>query len=477
MAQPARPDPAARNCCDGFTQSRAIRNMLRTGRPPVAREWDARMPIPAGVGIDRRRFLAGAAGGLISVYGAGRLGLTDRLLGDGIAKAAALQSSSSPILVSIFLQGGVDALSLLGPAGDPLYEKLRPTLAISPTDGIPFREDPSLLWNPAASSFAALHNAGKMTVFPSIGYTDPDMSHFTSRHYWEVGVTDASLITGWLGRYLDVAGSADNPFQGLSMDGAMNPTLATATAPTAAIDQPNDFNIYMDGLWGDSFETSLDLLTELGDRQRRSSDPAIAQAAQAASEVGIVRRTLLPFQSGKGGQFYGSSVTYPTDSQGDLPQRLAGLAAMISAGVPLRCVALTSDVEFDTHSGQAATFIPGIQMIADAVLAFQSDLEARGLDQRVLIHVWSEFGRRALENGSAGTDHGAAGTSLLIGSRVQGGMIGEFAPLTNLDVNGNQKENIDFRGVYCSLLEQWFGQDAGAVIPKAHAFPRYRLLS
>ena len=95
----------------------------------------------------------------------------------------------------------------------------------------------------------------------------------------------------------------------------------------------------------------------------------------------------------------------------------------------------------------------------------------------MLVHVWSEFGRRAEENGSAGTDHGAAGTSLLIGSRVQGGMIGEFAPLSNLDVNGNQKENADFRGLYCSLIEQWFGHDAAAVIPQAAHLPRYSLLA
>jgi len=90
------------------------------GKPPVAREWDPRMPIPAGAGIDRRRFLAGAVGGLVTVYGAGRLGLTDRMLGDGIAKAATLQPPGSPILVSLFMQGGVDGLSLLAPAGDPL---------------------------------------------------------------------------------------------------------------------------------------------------------------------------------------------------------------------------------------------------------------------------------------------------------------------------------------------------------------------
>jgi uncharacterized protein (DUF1501 family) len=465
------------HCCDGFTRAQAVRRVLQSGERAVPREWDPRMPLPAGAGIDRRRFLAGAAGGLISVYGAERLGLTDRMLGDGIARAASTRAPDSPILVSIFVQGGLDGLSLLAPAGDPLYRKLRPTLAVAPQNGMTLREDPRLYWHPSAASLATLHNAGKVMVFPSIGYTDPDMSHFTSRHYWEVGATDASLLTGWMGRYLDVAGSRDNPFQGLSMDGAMNPTLATQTAPTAAIDQPDNFNLYMNGLWGDSFNRSLATLTELGDIQRRSEDPAIAQVAQAASEVGAVRQALLPFVDAKGGPNYHSPVTYPTATQTDFPQRLAGLAAMIAHGLPLRCVAISTDTQFDTHEAQAATFTPGVKLIADALLAFQTDLEARGIDRRVLVHVWSEFGRRALENGSLGTDHGAAGVSLLIGSRVAGGMAGEFAPLNRLDVNGNQRETVDFRGVYCSLLEQWLDHDAAAVIPEAHRFRRYTLLS
>ena len=176
----------------------------------------------------------------MSVYGAGRLGLGGRALSEGIAQAATAQSPSSPILVSVFLAGGADALSVLAPTEDPTYRKLRPTLAISPDQGIPFAEDPRLSWGPAAAAFAQLHSAGKLTVFPGIGYADPDMSHFTSRHYWEVGAADTRLVTGWLGRYLDQVGTAANPLQGLSMDGEMNPTLATAVNPVAAIDRPDD---------------------------------------------------------------------------------------------------------------------------------------------------------------------------------------------------------------------------------------------
>ncbi|HEX3833303.1 MAG TPA: DUF1501 domain-containing protein [Solirubrobacteraceae bacterium] len=459
-------------CCDGLSRSQML---ARVGSP---REWDPRMPVPAGAGIDRRRFLLGAAGGLVSVYGAGRLGLGGQAMSEGIAQAAETQGAGSPILVSIFLAGGIDALSVLAPTEDPTYRKLRPTLAVAPGSGTPFSEDPRLSWSAAAGGFAGLHEAGKLTVLPGIGYADPDMSHFTSRHYWEVGETSTTTTTGWMGRYLDQVGSSANPLQGLSMDAAMNPTLATAVNPVAAIDRPENFSLWMQGVWGDVFSLALDSTSQLGDAQRHSRDPAIAQVAAAAAESGIVRRALTPFVGKDGKASYTSPVAYPTaGAQSDFPQRLAGLAAMIAHGLPLRCVALSPETQFDTHASQASTLTAGVTMAGEAIAAFQADLEARGIADRVLVHVWSEFGRRALENGSHGTDHGAAGLSMLIGSRVTGTMIGQQPSLQRLDANGNPRENVDFRGIYCSLLEQWFGHDASGVIPHAHRFPRHTLLT
>src|SRR5438445_3522393 len=191
---------------------------------------DPRMPVPAGHGIDRRRFLLGSAktvGALMTVYGAERLGLGPAALREGVASAAAAQPPSSPVLVSVFVPGGWDALSFLAPVADPVYRRLRPTLALGEGTGTPFTEDPRLHWHPAAQPFADLHARGKVNVFPGIGYTHPDMSHFTSRHYWEVGALDTGTQTGWLGRYLDQAGSQSNPLQGLSLDGEMNPLVAT----------------------------------------------------------------------------------------------------------------------------------------------------------------------------------------------------------------------------------------------------------
>ena len=108
----------------------------------------------------------------------------------------------------------------------------------------------------------------------------------------------------------------------------------------------------------------------------------------------------------------------------------------------------------------------------EGLLAFQRDLEARGLADRVLIEMWSEFGRRPEENGSAGTDHGAAGCAFVIGSKAKGEMVGEFPGLATLDANDNLRVTSDFRAMYCSLLEQWLGHDAGPIIPGASGFAR-----
>jgi uncharacterized protein (DUF1501 family) len=214
------------------------------------------------------------------------------------------------------------------------------------------------------------------------------------------------------------------------------------------------------------------MLSAIGGLGTASGDPALAAAAGVTSQVDRLRAQLLPFQSVGDKPGFTTPVAYPA-SKDAFPRRLAGLAAMIAAGLPLRVVALTAPGHYDTHSDQAGALSQGLQVTADSLLAFQRDLEARGIADRVLVHVWSEFGRRAQENGNSGTDHGAAGVGFVIGSRAKAHMIGELPDLkTGLDHDGNVQATSDFRGVYASLLEQWLGMDAAAVIPDASTFQR-----
>ena len=456
-------------CCDEHSRADLLRRAAAEagrGLPSI----EPGMPLPAGTGLSRRSFLTRSGGLALAVYGAANVRLP--YFEEGIEAAAAATPAGAPILVSVFLEGGADSLSLLFPAGDPLYRRLRPKLALA--GGIPFAEDDRLRWHPSLAPLATLHAEGKVSVLPAVGYTDPDQSHFTSRHFWEVGATNASLRTGWLGRYLDRVGTGDNPLQGLSLSGRLLPALATARVPVAAIDGPGNYAFGIHRVWGEVEQQMLAAVAELG-KVGSGGDPALAAAADVTLQASRLREQLLPFAGSDDKPAYTSPVAYPK-SEEDFPKQLAGLAAMIAVGLPLRCVALEAPGMYDTHSDQPTALSDALAITASSLLAFQRDLEARGLADRVLVHVWSEFGRRAKENGSNGTDHGAAGAGFLIGSRVRGTMIGEFPGLARLDSDGNLLATSDFRAVYSGILDQWFGADADAVIPGARSFAIPKLL-
>jgi uncharacterized protein (DUF1501 family) len=460
-------------CCNEYSRSAVLRRAAAqagAGLPAI----EPGMPLPAGTGLDRKSFLAKSVGLALSVYGATRL--VPGLLDEGIARAATFATAERPILVSVFMSGGVDSLSLLYPAGDPDYRRLRPRLALPASAGAGFSEDDRLRWHPSAASLATLHGEGKLTVLPAVGYTNADQSHFTSRHYWEVGATDPGLRTGWLGRYLDRAGTTDNPLQGLSLDDELSPALASARVPVAALRGADQYSFGAPGVWGEVHDRMIDAIGSFGSLAG-AADPALAQAGAIATQADQLRRQLAQFKTrGSGAARFGSTVPYP-EHRSQFPQRLAGLAAMLSAGLPLHCVALNAYGMFDTHSDQPDQLASALKVTADTLLAFQRDLESRGLADRVLTLVWSEFGRRAEENGSNGTDHGAAGTAFLLGTRVRGRMIGEFPGLKKgLDEQGNLRATADYRALYSSLLEQWLGHDADGVVAGAARFDRYRLL-
>jgi uncharacterized protein (DUF1501 family) len=454
----------ARSCsCSDFTRSQLLRRgaaVAGEGLPRI----EPGMPLPAGTGLDRRTFLLRSAGAALSVYGASML--SPRHLEEGIAQASAAVGPNQPVLVSIFMEGGWDALSVLAPVKEAKYRELRPTLGLAEGAGKVFTEDENLMWHPAAGGLAELHREGKVTTFPAIGYQPADESHFTSRHYWEVGQLDAKARTGWMGRYLDLAGEPGNPLQGLSLDYSLAPALATAKMPVAAVSSPADYTMWANGLGepisGPAFET----FGALGALPAPS--PAYAQARNASYDTGLVLDQMASFVKSEKESGALSPVTYP---KSDFAERLAVLAAMLHTEMPIKCASLNAVGSYDTHSSETATLSTNLEQTVAALVAFQRDLEARKLDQRVLIQLWSEFGRRPEENGS-GTDHGAGGAAFLIGSRASGKMVGEFPGLTKLDVNENVVNTSDFRSMYCSLLEQWFQTEAGLVIPEAASFER-----
>jgi uncharacterized protein (DUF1501 family) len=447
------PAPRHHACCDGYTRSQLLRSAAAEagkGLPAI----EPGMPEPAGTGLSRRTFLSRGAGLALAVYGASKVPLS--AFETGIAQAA----QGDKILVSIFFDGGIDSLSVLAPVGDPRYAQLRPNLALPPSAGTTFAEDTRLQWHPAAAALATLHGEGKVSAFPAIGYDHPDQSHFTSRHYYEIGELQVGHRTGWLGRYLDAVGDEENPLQGLSLDGSLSPMIATAEKPVAAIDSVDGYDLWSrvdDPIEAEMFRS----FARLGSLPADS--PGLAQVRRAASQTDKLRQDLAGV-----GEF-SSPVAYPDDG---FAHKLAGLAAYIAVGLPMRVVTVRAPGGYDTHADQAGDLEDSLRRTCEGILAFQRDLEARGLADRVLIEMWSEFGRRPEENGSLGTDHGAAGCAFLIGSKAKGEMVGEFPGLAGLDEDDNLRVTSDFRGMYCSLLEQWLQFDAEAIIPGAAGFAR-----
>src|ERR1700761_6831764 len=150
-------------CCNDFTRAQLLRGAAAEagrGLPAIERG----MPEPAGTGLTRRRFISRSAGLALAVYGASKIPLSafDR----GIAEAA----QGDKVLISIFFEGGIDAMSVLAPIGDPRYAALRPNLKQELGDGPIFTEDERLQWHPGASALATLHGEGKVAAFPAIGY-------------------------------------------------------------------------------------------------------------------------------------------------------------------------------------------------------------------------------------------------------------------------------------------------------------------
>ena len=218
------------------------------------------MPVPAGTGMDRRRFLLGAAGGLLSVYGA-RAARADQPCARRRDRAGGRGGTRvSPVLVSVFLAGGIDALSVLAPVDDRSYRKLRPTLAVAA--GSPARrsgEDPRLHWHPSAASFAQAPRRRQDDRVPGHRLHEPG----------HVALHLPSLLGGRRDRdpRSSPAGSAATSTSSAARrirsrdcrwTAQMNPTLATARNPVAAIQKPEDFSLWLEGVWGDIFNYTLD---------------------------------------------------------------------------------------------------------------------------------------------------------------------------------------------------------------------------
>jgi uncharacterized protein (DUF1501 family) len=427
--------------------------------------------------LTRRQMLKWGIGAGVTVYAANMLP-TAHLLDAAAAEAAA--APDAPILVSVFLPGGLDLLDTLMPLEqEGTLRDLR--AGVSPASplalgGTSLGLHPSLGRGPGGG-LKGLFDRGQIGFLPGIDYANPNLSHFASRAFWETGMVSQQSVSGWLGRWLDRHGSAENPLQGLSAGYGLSPTLRAVGAPVASISDPGDAQLSMWSVWGDWGSAAVDAYAALSRSTPHAAGRAgPASAARAARLAHSVSEQLAPFRQkdDTSPDPLAGPVTYPDDN--DTADRLKVLAGLIAQPLGIRMATVDADGSFDTHEGQAQTLDRDLGAVGEALATFQADLEARGVADRVLTFVWSEFGRRPEANKSGGTDHGAGGVAWVQGPRALGGVLTEYPSLTDLDREKNLKVTVDFRRVYGSLLAQWMGTDPAEVIPGAGQFGQVALV-
>ena len=431
--------------------------------------------------ISRRRVLQAGAAATFSLYAASAMPIGRAL---EAAQADAAVNPNAPVLVSIFVPGGLDLMDTLVPTGSyGRYADLRPTVKVdSPVTlgSSGFGLNPSLAEG-VGGGIKGLYDRGRIGFIPGIDYANPDLSHFNSRHFWESGLVNMKPSSGWLARWVDRNGNPDNPFQGLSSEYGLSPLLRGSSNPVAAVSSPEDAQAWIPGVWGEWEDRYHAHYERLAARKGKADGPKSVFAAARQSRY--VARTLEPYVPDDKTKVdpLAPGVTYPTAADGSNAQRfgdrLSHLAAMISLPLGIRVATAEAPGDFDTHDGQKAGLTTDLAALSKCLSSFQADLEARGVANRVMTLVWTEFGRRPKENSSGGCDHGAGGIAWVMGSRARSGVLTPYPDLNSFDREGNLAVTVDFRSVYSSVLEQWLGTSAGAVLPDAGSMARVGLVA
>ncbi|MCO5297765.1 MAG: DUF1501 domain-containing protein [Fimbriimonadaceae bacterium] len=356
------------------------------------------------------------------------------------------------VLVVCQLSGGNDGLNTVVPYADKTYYDLRPTLGI-PEDKVLKLSD-AMGFHPGLEGLAELYKEGKVAVIQNVGYPRPNRSHFKSMEIWQTASPTTTVRNGWIGRYFDQQAAS----------GPLNPVVALGLST----DKPLALNAKVASI--PCFASLADIQSMVGDpdvermlRQIQGPDapPGSDQRiVQQASKTALDAMAVLSKQL----QGYAPKQTYANDPFGQGFKQIAQLVATS----PATRVVYFSAGGFDTHAKQAETQERLLTGFGNAIRSFQREMEAVGKADKVIVLVFSEFGRRSFENASGGTDHGAAAPMFLIGKNVKGGLHGSKPNLEDL-ADGDLKFSIDFRQAYATTLDQWMGGDSELVLGEKFA--------
>lgn len=354
------------------------------------------------------------------------------------------RSTSGRVLVLVQLAGGNDGLNTVIPHGDAEYYKARPGLGIPKASVLKINDLLGL--HPQMTGFKELYDEGRLAIVQGVGYANPDRSHFRSMDIWHSARPDADYTKdGWLGRGLD---SAVEQSSGALRAMALGTNRLPLALLSTKVNVPSVNDIA-------GYHLELGAGSEQNQKLKRRLMGEVVERAGTASgdsNLDFLRRTAVTAYSSADklkevATSYKPAVTYPNNGLGD---KLKIVAQIIAGDLGTRVIFVSLD-GFDTHAQQAGAHQGLLAELSSAVRAFFQDLKGHSLDERVVLATFSEFGRRVKENGSLGTDHGAASQVFVAGAGVRGGLHGKHPSLTDL-VEGDLQFHTDFRSIYATLL-------------------------
>jgi uncharacterized protein (DUF1501 family) len=369
------------------------------------------------------------------------------------AARAAGAAADAPVLVVIQLDGGNDGLNTVVPYADDAYARLRPKLHV-PAERI-LKLDDHVGLHPQMRAAKELFDDGRLAVVQGVGYPNPDRSHFRSMRIWQTASFDDLNHNGygWLGRAMDARIEARAMTGAISSDPAGDASLVYVGEGETPV-----------ALW--ARRAAATSMSRIDDLVMTSAPGRISATTAADADVRqfVTRQVLSAHASAKELSRRRSVNTlknakYPDSS---LAENLQVVSQLIQSGAQAR-VYYAAQNGYDTHAAQQFTHANLLGQFSLALKAFLDDLHDAGLAERVVVLAFSEFGRRAAENDSQGTDHGAAGPVFVAGAPVRGGLVGAAPDLANLEA-GDVRMELDFRHIYATLLDDWLSVDSGEVL-------------
>ena len=362
-------------------------------------------------------------------------------------------TKKDPVLVILQLTGGNDYMNTVIPYTDPRYRDNRPAVGVAEDRILPISD--KIGFHPEMGPMKRIYDRGKMAVIHGVGYKNSPRSHFRSMDIWHTCEPDKLGTEGWLGRASrDMDPNKENVVTTVSFGPSLPRALALPGVPVACVDDLDTFGM-LPGI------TETEQRTKILDRFTRLYSPTIGSGfvMDYLSQTGLDSLKAADILKVAPAQ-YSSTVEYPDTP---LARKLRGVAQVHMADVGTR-ILYCDHSSFDSHSNQVGMHDKLWHDVSNAVESFFDDLREHDAADNVIMLLFTEFGRRVHDNGS-GTDHGAAGAAFVIGEGIKGGEYGEFPSINPEDLEqGDLVPNLDFRGLYSTILEDWMGLDANPLV-------------